>query len=428
MKSSTKKTLACIGVGPRATSIAALAAALQKSDIAGIDVLMIEKNKVGANWSGAGGFTDGTYPLDTCPHKDVTFPGAKQFGPVADSFLQSYSFQQFARNRDIYDEWVSAGTPKISHATFANYQEWCLEQLNIKPFYGEVKKLSFSGSKSVLHVERANGLGSFELIADGVLLSGPGEPISVPGQDDDDLRIFNGQTFWQKRHHIWDCPNPKVAIVGTGQSAGTIACSLLKENAFAQIDMVTPLGFLPVQSSGKHENAMCSSACDDWTDIDIQVRREICGRINSGVMESYIKDELDGNDRINVVRGRVDHINAQPNTVELHAKGHMIGEYDFVIMAIGFDPMASVEKLIGQSLRANAQSKEAQYTELDYYLRVPNLQGSLHVPSLASLSQGPGLALLSCLSTMASRVLTPYMPENRLPTELIVGNKETVNA
>ena len=68
MSNANRKTLACIGAGPRAVSVAALATALRKADVADIEVLLVEKNEVGGNWSGSGGFTDGTYPLDTCPH------------------------------------------------------------------------------------------------------------------------------------------------------------------------------------------------------------------------------------------------------------------------------------------------------------------------------------------------------------------------
>jgi mycobactin lysine-N-oxygenase len=47
------------------------------------------------------------------------------------------------------------------------------------------------------------------------------------------------------------------------------------------------------------------------------------------------------------------------------------------------------------------------------FLELEGMLPRLHIPGLASLSQGPGFANLGSLGLLANRVLQPFFPEER---------------
>ena len=56
-------TLAVIGAGPKATAIAAKAAALRGAGLAPPRLVFLDKGGVAAHWTGADGYTDGAQSL-----------------------------------------------------------------------------------------------------------------------------------------------------------------------------------------------------------------------------------------------------------------------------------------------------------------------------------------------------------------------------
>jgi hypothetical protein len=66
-----RATLAVLGAGPKGLAIAAKRAALARSGGEVPDLVLVDREGVAANWSGAAGYTDGRQRLSTAPEKDV---------------------------------------------------------------------------------------------------------------------------------------------------------------------------------------------------------------------------------------------------------------------------------------------------------------------------------------------------------------------
>lgn len=75
-----RATLAVLGAGPKGIAIAAKRQALAQTGWKVPDLLLIDREGVAGNWSGAAGYTDGRQRLSTPPEKDVGFPYAHTWG------------------------------------------------------------------------------------------------------------------------------------------------------------------------------------------------------------------------------------------------------------------------------------------------------------------------------------------------------------
>jgi mycobactin lysine-N-oxygenase len=415
---TTPPKLIGIGCGPRNIAIACLAKVIADQTGKQIDLKIIEARDVGANWDGRVGYTDGRFPLDTSPLKDLTFPGTTGYGPAVDREISRFSFIEFQKEVGQFERWVSLGLPPISHTTFAAYQRWAVQKSGVQIIFGEVKNIKVVDTRLEVTAAPASGysMDEFKMMADGVVLSGPGEPKRVPVQDDDPDRIFDGRSYWTNRHRFQNLPTGRVAIIGSGLSAGTAANSILVENPHVQVDMINRYGFLPLQSAGYHENSMCSAPTAEWESIPLTERQEILSRINNGVLEASIKRFLDCQVNLRVLRGHVKEVRSDERGVSVYSADGLIGEYDRVVVAVGFDPVGTVCKLLsGQQTSDTPMRSGASNYLTDYHLRLPAQAANIHVPALAGLSQGPGLSLLSCLGTMASRVISTYIPHETGP-------------
>ena len=88
-------------------------------------------------------------------------------------------------------------------------------------------------------------------------------------------------------------------------------------------------------------------------------------------------------------------------------------EYDYVIVARGFDPLWFMGLLDGNTssrLSDATESFDRRVIEraIDTDLSLKGFAPRLHLPMLAGVAQGPGFPNLSCLGLLADRVLLAY--------------------
>jgi mycobactin lysine-N-oxygenase len=265
--STPSKRFVCIGAGPRSAAVVAQASAQKNGGVSNISVCPIEAFAVGANWMGRNGFTNGHFPLDTSPFKDVQFPGTP-LGDKVNQELGSYSILEYMKSTGEYLRWVSGGTGPISHAKFAEYQRWVFSKAGVAIRQATVTRIDPIGPSVMVTYSNGNEIGS--TIADGVMLSGPGDAKRLPIQDADPERISDGRTCWMSGQCYEQMRGGRVGVIGSGQSAGTIAKFLLMTNPSLEVHIVNRYGFLPAQSAGCPENTMCSAAGAEWLAIPLQ--------------------------------------------------------------------------------------------------------------------------------------------------------------
>ena len=128
-------------------------------------------------------------------------------------------------------------------------------------------------------------------------------------------------------------------------------------------------------------------------------------------MSADLKEEIDLCDRVRVVRGCIESIKKGKTGVVLNAarSNTLMYEYDAVILAIGFDPYDQLRELMPDGTLDGKCPPVSRMLVVDRAFRLPNVAANVHAPGLSGMSQGPGYALLSCLGSVASRILEPYL-------------------
>ncbi len=122
-----------------------------------------------------------------------------------------------------------------------------------------------------------------------------------------------------------------------------------------------------------------------------------------GAIEILVARVAALNSSQDIYRGRVrPYIRVVTDSISLDAKA--------VIDARGFDPWSFVKLLRKPLLPSSAVGRRKAEARITYDLQFDSRSCSgLHVPSLAGVSQGPGLANLNMLGEMARRILSRYL-------------------
>lgn len=440
--------LVVVGAGPKAAALAAKARVLKKLN-PGLEVriLVIERNKIGANWIGWAGFTDGSGELGTPPEKDVGFPYNSAYGSKVDIAMLEYSWHshRIHLSETSYSDWIDRGKQQPKHKDWAAYLRWVLDKVaadcmtdapaaqvkvieetevkGIEPVGGKLKITAYHNRKPYPIED-----------ADGVVFTGPGEPVmfdNIPAGTRD-LMIFDGRSYWQYIDLFRGMANGKIALIGGGETAASIALSLLgltlvPKGPSLQIDIINRHGAIFTRGESYNENKYFSNP-KDWAQLDEAVRTEFIQRTDRGVFSLAAQRQLDRAENVSTISGRVLALDKAGGKVivRLERGEPPVGreyEYDKVIVALGFNPWSPLE-LLPANFRPNAATA-ADLEKLRVTLRrgiddklrlpfdyVPGLAGTkinIHMPMLAGLSQGPGFPNLSCLGHLSDRILSAYV-------------------
>jgi hypothetical protein len=210
-----------LGGGPKGVAIAAKAAALATTGKFAVPTItVIEKACVGAHWDGLHGYTNGAHRLGTPPEKDLGFPYfEKPFGAeVREEMLARYSWASYCVHGEgmAYHQWVDRGKPHPYHWEWASYLQWAkrrAEQVSTVRFkIGEVSRVRVEGGHLLITYRHSRG--QAELSCDGLVVTGTGEPKTIPGQPASHPCIFDGRSFWLEGIKTL------VPIVGRSQAFG----------------------------------------------------------------------------------------------------------------------------------------------------------------------------------------------------------------
>lgn len=421
------QTIAVIGAGPKAAAIAAKAAVLRGLRKAAIEVLVLDRGQAAHNWKGDGGFTDGTCTLGTPPEKDVGFPYGSEFGQEVDQAMLSYSWPayQIQLSSTTYSGWVDRGRRHPTHGEWGNYLGWVLGQAgaNVRAFR-EVISVEAAGNRELLIRTRSRGREE-DFRADGLVLTGPGNPRGLDGNEvaKDDPHVLDGRSYWLNIEAFRYMESGKVAVVGGGETAASVAVSILEANPKITVEIVNRAGALFSRGESFFENALFSTA-EGWRKRPIESRERIIRRTDRGVFSVDAMSRLSESMNVRFRGETVEWIGSTAGGMGVRFAGADRDElYNRVVLATGFDPWTSLDILgssLGLRISAEVMSDEAQRRRreishsIDHHLRLPHdaFEGTyynIHVPMLAALSQGPGFPNLSCLGLTADRIISTYI-------------------
>ena len=267
------ESIAIIGAGPKALSIAIKNQILSRLGFAVPQLHIFEQHAVGAHWVGQFGYTDGQFKLGTSPEKDLCFPyDTRCYGELADAVLtqaEQFSWAHYLRLNGRYAAWIDRGKPAPSHRQWAAYFAWSAAQLSTQ--------VSFHFER-VDHVAIANHgwriqTADAEYRADALVLTGPGKPMRA-FHPPDSPRILDAKNFWQSVAHMTISDKSRIAVVGAGENAASMLMTLNQQfGDRIAIDVFTRQATLLSRGESYFENRLFTQA-EDWAELPEESRKK----------------------------------------------------------------------------------------------------------------------------------------------------------
>ncbi len=436
MQNIRRKTLVVIGAGPKGIAVAVKAKVLEEFGVPVDRVILIEKNEVGANWTGSFGYTNGEMKLGTSPEKDVVFPIETSVGDeVLDSKIRQrllqFTWNSFLIQTQRFSDWVDRGRPAPCHQLWSLYLRWVSESLASESLSsgesivrkGEVVKIDLSEDKRQWKLTLRETEGIAVLFADGLMLTGPGSTrmdfltLAKSQESDEDLKgVYDLESFWGALKNKQFSTAGRVAIVGVGENAASTLLALSQYAPDLRVDLISPKGYISTRSENYYENQVYSQPeRNKWNEMDYNDRMEFIERTDLGVFSSHAMNILNQRIRHQVVPGRVVALTKKEDALSLsleYKKETSLRTYDQVILATGFDQVAALRELLTQEALEELEKalssrleQEALRMKIAIDLSVEGMTPALYLPMLAGLRQGPGFGNLSCLGRLSDRVL-----------------------
>jgi mycobactin lysine-N-oxygenase len=406
-------TLAVVGAGPKGIAIAAKARALAAVGLPAPRVVLVDRGEVAGNWSGRQGYTSGLLPLGTPPEKDVGYPYAPSWGDASADVVAAmagYSWQRHLIRHGVYGDWVDHGRMRPTHRQWSAYLREVADAAEAEIVRGVVAGLEVAdGDRWEVTLQAGD-----PIAADGVVITGAGPVIAVPGQPHDHPRVLDGRSYWlaaRKFHHE---RAQNVCVVGSGETAASVVIDLVKHcHKSSAIDVLTARGVLYSRGESYDENRFYSDP-GDWPRLAEAHRREFLERTDRGVFSLQAEAALNQARGLRTLAGRAVEIEAREHDVIVtiaYGDERERVAYDAVVVAVGFDARW-FEAILGDVAAAryrDALGGRELEREIEVDLSVSGLVPPLHLPVMAGLAQGPGFPNLSCLGLLSDRILRRYI-------------------
>jgi len=429
MRTGQKKILAVVGAGPKGIAVAIKAKVLAEFGFPVDRVILVEKNRVAANWSGDFGYTNGEMKLGTSPEKDVVFPvetdvGDEGLNDRIHKRLLQFSWVAYLIQTKRYSDWIDRGRPAPCHQLWAMYLQWVSAQLGPhgEIIKGEVTSIDLSADEKSWELA-IDGLDSSVLRADRLMLTGPGKAkVDFCGEAGLPVGAYDLETFWEAVKKRQFSPTGKTAIIGAGENAASALLALASYAPDLRVDVISPKGFIATRSENFYENQVYSQPeRNGWSQMEIPDRIDFIERTDLGVFSAHAMSILNDQRRHQVVPGRMKQLRETSTglAVELEYGNKTTTRiYDQVLLATGFDQIATLHTTL--SVRARVALEKAIGSKLDQKnlaaridkdLSVAGMNPALHMPMLAGLMQGPGFGNLSCLGRLSDRIVLSSLNE-----------------
>jgi mycobactin lysine-N-oxygenase len=416
-------TLIVIGAGPKALAIASKRAVLARLGFSVPELIVIDKDGVAAGWSGEFGLTDGSPLLGTRPEKDVGFPYDSsvwgKMGAYVDEEMTAFSWQRYLIATGGYSDWIDRRRPQPTHRAWSRYLQWVAARLQLRVRLEEIREITTGDGRWRLSCSHPEHQDTFLIEGDGLVITGPGSPLRVPGQPPAHRRVMDGDTFWTyaaRLAHI-KCPI-SVAVVGTGETAAAIAVALVETlHERSSIEIISARGVPYSRGESFEESRLFSNPGAEWGHLTKHHRREFIQRTDRGVFSIRAQETIEQAENVRSLPGEIAKVQASDDNVLVDIRYGDETEraaYDYVIVAIGFDAL-SFQDLCDHSTRRRFEAalggwgRQVLEQSIEFDLSVANWLPRLHLPMLAGLSQGPGFPNLSCLGLVSDRILSAYV-------------------
>ena len=439
---SSDQTLIVLGAGPKALALAAKHSVLAKQGLSVPRLIIVDRQGVASHWSGQYGFTDGKQMLGTRPEKDIGYPYVStcwaddKLNKAVAAEMLHLSWPGYLIQAGRYPDWIDRGRTRPTHGEWFAYLQWVASQTGVDVVRAQVNSISRTPDRWRLSCHSMTTQEAITLEGDGLVVTGPGRPITLAGEPAEHPRILNGETFWLHTHDLLmrqkKGQSPMhVGVIGTGETAAAIVVALVQMlDTSSFIEVISPSGVIYTRDEGFEENRLFSDpdgriarAQGDhqhtlsWLSMTERDRREFVRRTDRGVFSLQAMSEVNSAENVRTVMGTAKHIHTEQEQVFVDTEydGRIERDtYDYLIVAIGFNPLWFTSLLDEQTrayLSAATDNLERRAIEraIGEDLSVQNVTPRLHLPMVAGVAQGPGFPNLSCLGVLSDRVLSSYV-------------------
>ena len=421
--------IAVIGGGAKAAALAVRANILRSVNVGtDIHVVIFEQATIGANWSGASGYTDGQQFLCTPVERDLGYPYSPYPERVSRSLFTEYSWQAFllseaGQEHGGYRDWVDGGRRPPSHILFSKYLRWAVDKSGALVRKGQVVSLTPKEGKWRVHylTDGRNKASTSRDLFDGIVVTGPGTASRVKTVGSS-ARVFDGMAMWRDLPKVERALNrlrtdDPITIVGAGGTAAAILAWLIRRGQQERhISIVASQPAFFTRGDSVFENRLFNDD-DAWQRLSSTARQTFGDRLNRGVVWDSVMSQVSTAKRVRFHYGKATEIRAVRGGMEVSIKSSK-GEYSeidasLVFDAAGFDPWWWLKLLPNDYFpgRDKAALIEELQPMMSEQLRFQGASWTLpplHAPMLAS-QIGPGFGSLMSLGAMAERVLSTYL-------------------
>jgi len=326
-----------VGAGPKGIAIAAKARALAAAGLQAPRVVLVDRGEVAGNWSGRQGYTSGLLPLGTPPEKDVGYPYAASWGHASADVvvaMAEYSWQRHLIRHGVYSDWVDRGRMRPTHRQWSVYLREVAEAAEAEIVRGVVTGLEVAGDgRWEVTLEAGDAIA-----ADGVVMTGAGPAITVPGQPRDHSRVLDGRTYWLAADKLDRGRALNVCVIGSGETAASVVIDLVKRcHKRSMIDVLAARGVLYSRGESYDENRLYSDP-GEWPLLAETHRREFLQRTDRGVFSLAAEAVLNQARGFRALAGRAAAVEAREHDVIVtiaYGDERERVAYDVVVAALG---------------------------------------------------------------------------------------------
>src|SRR5260370_38102654 len=197
-------------------------------------------------------------PLGTPQEKDVGYSYAAGWGDASADVVAAMAEYSWPRRRirhGAYSDWVDRGRMRPTHRAWSAYLREVADAAEAEIVSGAVTGLEVTGGDR-WEVRLAAG---DEIAADGLVITGAGPAITVPGQPHDHPRVLDGRTYWLAAHELNRERALNLCVVGSGETAASVVIDLVKRcHKDSAIDVLTTRGVLYSRGESYDENRVYS--------------------------------------------------------------------------------------------------------------------------------------------------------------------------
>src|ERR1039458_9106285 len=198
------------------------------------------------------------------------------------------------------------------------------------------------------------------LEADGIVVTGPGPPVTMPGQPSEHPLVLDGRSYWQHAGELGHRAR-NICVIGSGETAAWVVITLARHcHQHSTIDVLTSRGVLYSRGESYDENRFYSDP-GDWPRLAESHRREFLERTDRGVFSVQAEATLNQLRGFRTLAGRALAIEAGQRQVVGtigYGGGRERVAYDLVVVARGFDGHW-FERLLGGAATARLAAARA---------------------------------------------------------------------